>query len=56
MDMYTATEVAYKNGYAAGSKDTAIEIYKLAEQYNKGYELDMDVFMNALKKQFKLNI
>lgn len=56
MDIYTATEQAYKNGYEDGKEETAKQIYKLAEQYNKGYELDMDTFMKALKEQFKLKI
>lgn len=28
MDIYTATEQAYKNGYKKGSKETAEKIYK----------------------------
>lgn len=35
MDIHTATEQAFKNGYEKGKQETAIEIYKwLKEHYN----------------------
>lgn len=32
MDKYTATEQAYKNGYAAGSRETAEKIREMVKQ------------------------
>ena len=45
---------AHNKGFKKGEEDAASKIYKMAKEYNNGYETDFDNFMKALKEIFNI--
>ena len=54
MDIHTATELAYKNGYEKGTKDTVEQILKFVEQESKFIAgVSADMLLDRIVKEVK---